>query len=226
MNTIDKLKEISLFSFLDTEVLEKLKSISILKNYISGEHVFREGEPGKGFFGIISGRVKIYKNNFEGKEQILHLLGPGDIFAEVVLGGDFNYPANSLCLEDSTLVFIPKEKFKKLFQAEPDLALKMIWLFSLRLKELVQKVEDLSLKEVPQRLALYLYSLALDKQKKVVRLETTKSELAYLLGTIPETLSRAFKSLKEQGLLLTRGKDIEILDPESLKAFAQLGKHF
>ncbi|KUJ95219.1 MAG: Crp family transcriptional regulator [Desulfonauticus sp. 38_4375] len=226
MNTIAKLKEISLFSFLDTEVLEKLKSISILKNYISGEHVFREGEPGKGFFGIISGRVKIYKNNFEGKEQILHLLGPGDIFAEVVLGGDFNYPANSLCLEDSTLVFIPKEKFKKLFQAEPDLALKMIWLFSLRLKELVQKVEDLSLKEVPQRLALYLYSLALDKQKKVVRLETTKSELAYLLGTIPETLSRAFKSLKEQGLLLTRGKDIEILDPESLKAFAQLGKHF
>ncbi|MDK2920645.1 MAG: family transcriptional regulator, dissimilatory nitrate respiration regulator [Desulfonauticus sp.] len=226
MNTIAKLKEISLFSFLDTEVLEKLKSISILKNYISGEHVFREGEPGQGFFGIISGRVKIYKNNFEGKEQILHLLGPGDIFAEVVLGGDFNYPANSLCLEDSTLVFIPKEKFKKLFQAEPDLALKMIWLFSLRLKELVQKVEDLSLKEVPQRLALYLYSLALDKQKKVVRLETTKSELAYLLGTIPETLSRAFKSLKEQGLLLTRGKDIEILDPESLKAFAQLGKHF
>lgn len=221
METIDNLKRINIFSFLEENILLKLAKICGVKTYQAGEYVFREGEKGKGFFGIAKGKVKIYKSNLEGKEHILHVLGEGDIFAEVVLGGDYNYPANSVCLEESKLIFIPKDKFKKLFKEEPDLALKLIYFFSLRLKELVHKVEVLSLKEVPQRLALYLYSLSKKQDKDELDLEINKSMLAYLLGTIPETLSRSFKKLKELNLIELSNKRVKILDIQALKQFAQ-----
>ena len=219
MRNKDKLLANSLlFSGLPAEQLREIGRISASKHYAKGVAIFHEGDPGIGFFMVASGKVKIFKMSFDGKEQILHIFGPGEPFGEVPVFHGSPFPANAETLTEADLLFFPRTEFVNLVTATPSLALNMLAVLALRLRRFATQIESLSLKEVPGRLASYLHYLMEEQQRvdKVV-LDIPKGQLASLLGTSSETLSRIFNKMTEEGLIRVEGKTISILDAEGLR---------
>ncbi|PIE58309.1 MAG: transcriptional regulator [Desulfobulbus propionicus] len=206
-----------LFQGLQEDQLASLANIAVSRSYARGKTVFMEGDPCIGFYMITAGQVKIYKTSSTGKEQILHVFGPGEPFGEVPVFYGRPFPATATVLVDSEVLFFPRKEFVELITANSSLALSMLAVLSLRLRQFVTKVENLSLKEVPARLAAHLLYLAEEQGRKDrVDLDISKGHLASLLGTSPETLSRILTRMKEDGLIRVEGKVIYLLDKEAL----------
>jgi CRP-like cAMP-binding protein len=214
---------IPLFAGLSKAQYEALARISIRKNCPKGERIFSEGDEGTGFYVVLTGRVKIYKVSVDGKEQILHLFGAGEPFGEVSVFTGQGFPADALTALASTLLFFPRREFVGLIRRDPALALNMLAQISLRLHHFSGVIEDLSLKEVPGRLAKYLLYLTDGKGDDRVSLDVSKGQLAALLGTIPETLSRILAKMNRRGLIRLQGGQIRIIDREGLEMIATEG---
>ena len=210
--------ESELFGGLPPEHLEEIFNIAVMKTFKRGESIFFEGDPGEGFYMVASGKVKIFKTSFSGKEQILHIFGKGEPFGEVPVFHDQPFPANATALEKSTLIFFPRKRFVELVYSMPSLVMNMLAVLSMRLRRFATQIENLSLKEVPARLADYLIYLSEEqKSPDQVVLDISKGQLASLLGTIPETLSRIFAKMSDEGLIKVNGKEIDLLDREGLE---------
>ena len=189
-----------------------------------GRTIFSEGDEGTGFYVVISGRVKIFKLSSEGKEQILHIFGPGEPFGEVPVFSGQHFPANAEAMEESRVFFFPRKAFMELIRKTPDLALNMLAVLSRRLRRFARLIEDLSLKEVPARLAAYLlYLHEAKKGSENLELDISKGQLASLLGTIPETLSRIIGRMNKSGLIESEGPRIRVLDLQGLETLAEFG---
>jgi CRP/FNR family transcriptional regulator len=207
-------------SFTEKEIGLLLISAS-LKKIDKGEQIFSEGMDATAFFIVVAGRVKIYKLSPDGKEYTLHIHGPGDLVAEAAIFDSMVYPASCMAMEDTILVRISREGFLKLIKEYPELSLKMMSGYSKRLRQFVVKIEELSLKDIKSRLAGYLLeNSTVENGVNVCHLTYSKKELSSLLGTIPETLSRALAFLKQKKLIVEKDNRIIITDPEKLRIFA------
>ena len=224
-NIIAVMSETPLFGGLSVEQLEKIKRIAVAKSFDRGQPVFWEGDEGTGFYIVVNGKVKVYKVSPEGKEQILHIYGPGQPFGEVPVFTGEHFPASAQAVVKSRLLFFPRQGFIDLISANPSLALNMLAVLSMRLRQFTVQVENLSLKEVPGRLATYLIYLSKEQNNaSSVTLPLSKGQLASLLGTIPETLSRIFNKMSSQGLIEVQGSDIHLLRWDELEDLATNGR--
>jgi CRP/FNR family transcriptional regulator len=215
------LSNIPLFKGLPKVQLQDLTRIATDKHFAKGQTVFSEGDEGNGFYVVVDGLVKIFKLSMDGKEQILHIFGPGEPFGEVPVFAGQDFPAHAEAIAESRLLFFPREAFTALISENPSLALNMLALLSMRLRHFTVQVEQLSLKEVPGRLAAYLLYLSDEKGGEAsVDLNISKGQLASLLGTIPETLSRIFARMMQQGLIEVAGRRINMTDRSGLEALA------
>lgn len=220
------LTDIPLFSELSVEELRKITALSRLVNHKEGEYVFHEGEEFLGIYIVLKGLVKIFKISPQGKEYILHLLTRPHLFGDVPLftGGDC--PASVQVMEDSTLLFIPKNEFLQLLEDNPKLSFKIMTGFAKRLKSITVKAEDLSLKEVINRLADYIVKGIKDNgnsnyPEPFFKIPLSNPTLAAYLGTIPETISRAIKKLKDNKIIRAHERTIFVKDFEKLKKLAK-----
>jgi CRP-like cAMP-binding protein len=224
-NFLDVISTIPLFNGLPEDQLEAIRKIAIEKQINKGEIVVTEGDEGKGFFVILEGRVKVFKVSAEGKEQILHIFGPGQPFGEVPVFAGQRFPANAQAIDNTKILFFPRVAIVGLITANPSLALNMLAEMSKKLRLFAVQIENLSLKEMPARLASYLIHLADEQdQKEVVTLKISKGQLASILGTIPETLSRVFAKLSGNNLIRVEGKKITLLDRSGLEDLSEYGK--
>lgn len=223
--TAEIIANTSAFSGLSPAQLNDVCEIAVYRDFNRGQTVFWEGDRGSGFYIVVAGQIKIFKLAPDGKEQILHIIGPGEPFGEVAVFAGRSFPANAEALVDSRLLFFPRDDFVALISRNPSLAMKMLAVLSMRLRQFTVQIENLSLKEVPGRLASYLLLLADEQENPVeVALPIPKGQLASLLGTIPETLSRIFAKMAGQGLIAVDGRNIRILDREGLESIAMQGK--
>jgi len=213
---------IPLFNGLPEDQIVAIKKIAVEKKINKGEIIFSEGDEGNGFFVVADGRVKVFKVSTEGKEQILHIFGPGQPFGEVPVFAGQKFPANAQAIDRTRVLFFPRTSIVNLISANPSLALNMLAVMSKKLRQFAVQIENLSLKEMPARLASYLIFLS-DEQNKgdLVILKISKGQLASTLGTIPETLSRAFAKLSGQNLISVDGKKITLLDRRGLENLAE-----
>jgi len=210
-----------LFHSFTKKELGLLDAAASLREADKGEEIFSEGTDASAFFVVVTGKVKIYKLSPEGKEHTLHIHGLGDLVAEAAIFDSMVYPASCVALEKSTLVRISKEGILDLIRKYPELALKMMSGYSKRLRQFVAKIEELSLKDIKARLAGYLLANSrIENSETVFRLNYSKKEISSLLGTIPETLSRALAFLKQKNLIIEENNRIIIPDTEKLRAFA------
>jgi CRP-like cAMP-binding protein len=222
MKLTDQIAAIPLFQGLSRGEYEDLAMIVVDQVVRRGQTIFEEGEEGSGFYVVLSGRVKIFKLSLEGKEQILHILTTGEPFGEVPVFAGEKFPAHAQAMEDSRVFFFPRPAFVDLVKKNPSLALNMLAVLSRRLRKFSSLIEDLSLKEVPGRLAAYLLYLGEGKKGgSEVTLEISKNQLASLLGTIPETLSRILAKLTREGFIKSNGpRQIQLLDRKGLEELA------
>lgn len=222
MEIIRQISQIQLFKGLGEEELGELAMILVDQEMKRNQPIFSEGEKATGLYIVASGSVKIYKLSFDGKEQILHILGAGEPFAEVAVFAGTTYPASAITMEKSRIFFIPRQAFLELIAGYPSVAMAMLATLSLRLRQFAGMIEALSLKEVPGRLATHLLLLS-DQNKGAARVELAiaKTQLAAYLGTIPETLSRIFARLNKAGYIASEGAVITLLDREGLQDLAE-----
>ena len=214
-----------IFQGLPGQQIEQVKDVAVSRNYARGELVFMEQDKGNGFYLVAEGMVKVFKVSPSGKEQILHVFGPGEPFGEVPVFSGKRFPANAETIRKSRLLFFPRTAFLDLITAHPSLALNMLAVLSMRLRQFTNQVENLSLKEVPARLAAYLLYLSTEQERDdFVTLHISKGQLASLLGTIPETLSRILSRMNKQGLIETKDRTIRLMNREGLESLSIDGK--
>ncbi len=226
-----KLQEVSLFSVLSDEELDKVCSVSSARNYSKGEMIFFETEPYLGFYVVLEGSIKIFKITGDGREHIIHFVYPFNTFAEVpmfeqyekIQKDEFSYPANAMSLEsDTRLMLVRAGAFYELLRNNHEISLKMLSALSKRLRHLNTYIERRT-KDVPHRLAEYLVRECMKgphDANESIEIDISKHDLASYLGTINETLSRAFKKFQDEGLIVSKGKHIIVNDIKKLKKLA------
>ncbi|MBE9094090.1 Crp/Fnr family transcriptional regulator [Tychonema sp. LEGE 07203] len=226
----DWLQTILIFRGFSRSQVLSLCQIVQPQTWQKDELIFKQGSPATGFFVVKTGRVKVFKVSPMGKEQILNIFEPGDNFAEVGALDGQPFPASAAALERVELIFFPRQVFLELLRQDPDIAINMLISLSQHSRHLVSVIEDLSFKDVPQRLAGYLLNLSDASSQKssdrtqfinLVTLDITKTQLAAALGTIPATLSRAFYRLSSEGIIAVNGSQIEVLDRDRLQHLSQ-----
>jgi CRP/FNR family transcriptional regulator len=213
------------FGGLQAEDRDAIIELGQQREAASGSILFHHGDPYRGFYLLIEGSVHIYRLSESGRMLVLHVIRPGESFAEVPLfeeRTDPGYPATAEALEDSTLVFFPADVFLDFVDAHPRTALHMLGQMAKRLRAAVRQLDAVSLRDVQERLARHLVEqvpTAPDDPETppTITLDIPKSVLAAELGTVPETLSRALRSLEEQDLIRSGSSEIALTDVRGLR---------
>jgi CRP/FNR family transcriptional regulator len=219
----ETLKDIPLFSELDIKDLRKISEFSSIKKYDKNELIFSEGDKYRGFYVVMKGKVKVFKLSPAGKESVINIILPLELFAEVPLFEGYPYyPVNAQTLEESVLSFFPGKDFIDFTSNNPHISLKIISGFAKKLHALTRRIESLTLSDVPNRLAKYIIeeynkSHRIILSKPLILLTISKATLAGYLGTITETLSRTFKKLQDENVIEVKGRKIFIIDINRLR---------
>lgn len=221
MPDINYLRKIPVFSVLSDRELEIIHGISIGRTYDKGRIIFMEGEPGEAFYYVKSGLVKISKLSSDGREHILHILGPGHLFAEVTLFSKLPYPATAEVMEASEIGMIRNADLEKVIRENPDLALQLIKYLNGRLMEAQNKVRNLALFDTYARTAQAVIKLADEHGRSIpggieLDLNLSRQELANIVGTTRETCIRALMAFKKEKSIEIDKNIITILDRNKL----------
>ncbi|MEO6305563.1 MAG: Crp/Fnr family transcriptional regulator [Bacteroidia bacterium] len=223
------------FNFNSDSILEGLPESDLIllnKNrvthqYKKGEILFREGSYPTGIYYIKKGKVKKYKTDKDGREQIFYVCRKGELFGYHALISDEKYSDTTATLEESTITFISKDDFLKAIQLSPILSNRLLKCMSHEFGVLVNGLAVFAQRTVRERLALSLILLR-DKykkenqDKKPVELDLSRDDLAKFVGTARETLVRLLHDFKEDGLIEINGRKIILKKPLELSKIANL----
>lgn len=224
MEAIDTkfLKKISLFEEMSEEELKAILDIIRTRKYKKGAIIFAEGEPGEAVFFVKAGRVKISKLTSDGREQILHFVSEGDVFAEVCLFNDGPYPATAEIVEDAEIGFIRNPDLEETVKNNGAIAIKLIHLLNNRLKVAQSRIRDLALKDAYARTAQLLLTLANDKgctktKEYTIDMDLSRQDLANMVGLTRETLTRVLSEFKKMKIININKSKIDIKNLEALR---------
>jgi CRP-like cAMP-binding protein len=218
-----RLAESILFSGINPDDMKIIEQAAHFLTVETGTFLFFQDDSADRFYVVLSGKVKVFKNAPDGKEQILLMAGAGDSFGEAALFARGKYPAAAEVVEGGELASFTYERFMALIRDNPSLAVNMIARLSMLLHHVTRLVQHLSLEDVTTRLAGYIADLLPDPKsarEQHVVLAEKKMVMASILGTIPETLSRAFAKLSKSGIISVDGQEITIHDPRRLAEIA------
>ncbi len=205
-----------LFRSLPEPERAALASIALHRTYEAGEYLFMQEEPAQGFYVVVKGRIKVHRLSPDGREQVLHLFGRGELCGEVPVFAGTDYPASAAASGVLEALFLPRERFLAAARRQPQILLDMLAELSRRLRGFVTLIDDLSLKEVSARLAKYLLDLTAHTGAATVELDSSKAVLAARLGTIAETLSRTLKKMQQRKAIAVQGHRIRVLNRDLL----------
>lgn len=214
------LSRAAIFAGLPEEDLRHLATYAAIRRLERGAYLFRQGDPVVGFFVVRLGLLNVHRIDAEGREQIIHLLRPGESFAERAITSEHGYPANARAEQDSEVILIPGAEFRQHQQERPDLAWRMLSSMSHHLRSLVATIEGLRFNDVETRLIYWLLQRCPSTQASDpvdIDLGTSKGHLADELTTRPETLSRNFRKLSNAGLIEVTTRAITVRDPAALQ---------
>lgn len=227
MDFIQQLKKMPVFADLPDAQLKDIYQITTERKYRKGSVIFLEGEQGEGFHYLQSGKVKIVKMTDDGREHIINILSPGDLFAEVLLFNNRDYPATAIAVEDSKVGVIKNTDLERLILGNNLLALQLIKALSQRLLFAQQKIKNLALHDVTARTAETLLRLGTEHGRILpngqieITLDLSRQDLASLVGTTRETVTRTLSSLKKDKIIDFDIHKITIIEPNKLKRLFQ-----
>lgn len=185
-----------------------------------GESIATEGDIAREFGVLASGKARVFYLGADGRQITFEELGAAEPLAAVAALAGGRYPANIDMTTDGTVVLLPREALFELLEAEPVVARNLIASLANKVVNFTAVIQTLAL-DVPSRLSRYLFQRALaagstEPEGLRVDLGMTKGDLATALGTVPETLSRAFARLKDDGVLDVQGRTVIVYDVGAL----------
>ncbi|WP_246750532.1 Crp/Fnr family transcriptional regulator [Martelella lutilitoris] len=211
--------ETKLTASMDMATMNKLMECATFANCYPRDVVFRQGDPATHFYSVLSGYVRLFRQNSEGREADIRVCGPGDSFAdELIFGGD-TYEYHAQAADKAMLARYDINRVRNAAQADDGMLARAIaGSLAGQLQETMDCIANDRLNTAVQRVALYLLEQAEGQESPAsFRLAFQKSLLAGKLGLAPEALSRAFATLKGLGVHV-HGRIIEIEDMDALRA--------
>jgi CRP/FNR family transcriptional regulator len=193
------------------------------RNVARGVSLFSEGDEARGIFLIVSGRIRLVRSSADGREQVLHEEGPGSTLAEVPVFDGAGYVGSAIAVDDSVVFCVPRATLLAALDRSPGSALEVIRILAGRVRTLAGMVEDLSLRAVTERIAVYLLREMTIAGKDCFTLPATRDELAAHVGTVREQASRGLSALKTAGIITVTGRKVCVTDPDRLRVMAGKG---
>lgn len=215
------LDQCRLFSGIPLDSFSQLVSMTQIRKFTKGQRVFREGDACPGVFVVGSGLVRVFKTAPNGKEHVLHMVGPGHTFAEVAAIGGFDCPANAEAVAPTVCALLPTDRLQKALREDHGLCLGMMTGLTLWVRHLIGLMEDIVLRDAAGRLARYLLD-APTADDGAIELPTLRRHLASHLNLTSETFSRTIRRLTDAGLIESSDENrLRLLDHEKLRMVAE-----
>jgi CRP-like cAMP-binding protein len=221
-DVVKRLSAVPLFKELSHEELAPFVQVAQTRFYKNKMYVFMQDDPLDRVFFIHSGKVKVYKTDLSGKEQIISILEPGEMFPHAGFFRHGKYPAHAEIVEDSHLIVIPIDKFEEILISYPELCIKIFKVLGEKIVDLQGRLEAQVLHNTYEQIILLLIRLCKSNGEKideVYKLTTqfTNRELANMIGTSRETVSRTINQLKKKDYIMQDDEGFYLLDREALK---------
>jgi CRP/FNR family transcriptional regulator len=194
---IERLRDAGPFKDLPQTVLTNIVAVMRNREFLRGEILFSEGEPGQGIWIVHKGTVKLVKTDALGREQLLKIVSPYEVFAEVVFFDDGPYPATAVAADNGRAMVLYNRDAEALISEHPSVAWHLLRVLSRRLRLAQERIRILSAADVTQKLAATL--LHLSEQQNSPSLSLSHQDLANMLGTTRETVSRVLGSMASDG---------------------------
>jgi len=219
------LAELPLLSQLTDDQRSVVTATGHERSLERGEILFHEGEPAEALYAVIEGQLKLVRYSPKGRELLLHLVNPGQTFAEAALFALGTYPATAEVMQPCRLWCLPRAALLELLSDSPELGVAMLGSISLWTRRLASKLELHTQRRVEERVAIYLMSRAGPVELEPgdrIELAEPRNLIAAQCGTAPEVLSRTFRRLEDDGILEAAPHHVTIHDPDSLRSLAEL----
>jgi CRP/FNR family cyclic AMP-dependent transcriptional regulator len=222
----DSLRRVSLFAGLDDASWQSLRSRLKRSDFPRGAVIFAEGDPGGELHVILSGKVKISRAATDGRENLLAVLGPGDLFGELSLFNPGPRTANAAAVTDVQVATFAHDDLRPVIVEQPEIAAELLRVLAERLRQTNDAMADLVFTDVPGRVAKALLSLAerfgeTDGDGVRVHHDLTQEELAQLVGASRETVNKALSDFNARGWLRVDGRSVVLMDVERLRRRAR-----
>ncbi|MDF7808930.1 Crp/Fnr family transcriptional regulator [Pontiellaceae bacterium B12219] len=208
MDITKLLNNTSFFKGLSEEHREGLSAICSAEKLKKREYLFHEGEKGNNMFLLLDGNIQLHKNTEDGREVVIRVVKPGEIFAEVVLFERDRFPVSARAVTNAEVLLFPKNGIDRLL-AEKGFRNDFIGLLMAKQRYLTERIQELTTKDVECRFFTFLR--AQYGEKKLIHTPLSKKDIAAAIGTTPESLSRLILRLTEDEIIDWKGKDISIL---------------
>jgi CRP-like cAMP-binding protein len=215
------IRKAPIFSGLDASAADALRASMNLVKLRKGQSLFKEGDDGDHLFVVSSGKVKLGTKSVDGRENLLMILGPGDMFGELSLFDSGPRTATATAVTDSKLLALGQDKVIPWVKEHPEVSLQLLARLASRLRRTNEVVGDLVFSDVPGRVAKALIDLGVkfgDKRSEglFVNHDLTQEELAQLVGASRETVNKALADFAQRGWLRLEARSVMILDYERL----------
>jgi CRP/FNR family transcriptional regulator len=220
------LRATTVFAGLPPKELEGLAAVAREETYRARDYVFMEGDPGRWFCLVRTGRVKIVRHSRTGKDVVLELLGPGEVFGGVAVIERRAYPAAAQALEPTVVLKIPADPILALTERYPSLVKELALTIGRRLRAAHDSVKALSGEPVEARLAARLLALAeregtRGKRGLTLPFQLTRQSLADMTGTTVETTIRVVSRWLREGIVAEEGGRLVVTDAAGLRDRAE-----
>jgi CRP-like cAMP-binding protein len=218
-----QLNKVSIFNTLSDSDVKEVRKYLVTESYRKKESIFTEGDPPDWLYIVAEGKVKITRISHEGKEIILEIIPPMDIFGAVAVLRGFPYPANAVAMEDTRVVKISRGNLMAIMDRFPSAMYCMVQSLGDRIRGSHDTLKSIALEKVGSRIASLLIKLSEQTGKETpggvaIDLRLTKQDIAEMVGTTVETAIRTMSRLKKQGVIAERAGRIIIRDPERLRS--------
>lgn len=210
------ISHVPIFDSLTDEEKVEIAHIASSRSFLKGETIYRAGDEAGTLYVLYTGKVKLYRLNVSGKEQIGRIIGPGDFMGELSLFSSLPLKDHAQAIENCIMCVLKGAQLKEIMAKYPSIAFKIMDELSRRLEKAENRVEIISLSSVNQRLAQVL--LDMSQGKTLVELNVSKGDFASQLGMSQETLSRRLSAWQEEGIIEQQGhRKIIIKDQHRLE---------
>lgn len=222
---IKNIKKIDLFKNLSDEEIKELEHYLTASPFKKKEDIFTEGDAPEWFYIVLTGKVKVTKISHDGKEIILEIISPYDIFGGVAVLRNFPYPANAVAMEDSEILKISRKNLMRVVDRFPNIMYCIALQLGDRMKSSYDSLKNIALERVEARIAALLLKLGNKigvetEEGLLIDMRLTKQDVADMVGTTVETSIRTFSKFKKEGLVADSDGKIIILDREGLTSFS------
>lgn len=222
MSVAATLKAIPLFAHLADEELARMGELTRRRKHPKGSVILFEDDPGDALYVVIEGQVKVVLIGEDGREVILATLKDGDFFGEMSLIDDEPRSAHVIAMENSNLLVLQRHDFQRCLENNPRIALGLLRALTKRLRLADSKIGGLVLLDVTGRVARLLLEMADENDGVVLSKRVTHQQIAQMIGSTRETVSRTMRILAEKNLIEVTGKTITVRDREAMETAAGL----